>query len=214
MSETTKSCSRCELQLPVERFRHSLGTADGYERHCIDCTTAVPKPKCRKKAAKKAVKTRWGQDKPKTPAQRKAARQDYYQRNRDDILAKARKRREQNPEATREAQKAWYSKNWKRNMVTKAKARAKKQGVLFDITVDDLEFPDVCPVLGCAMSPGHSDRNFRPSLDKIIPELGYTPENSRVISYRANRIKNDGTLEEHQRIAEYMHNHIHGILDT
>jgi hypothetical protein len=43
-----------------------------------------------------------------------------------------------------------------------------------------------------------------PSLDKINPELGYVPGNVAIISYRANRIKNNGTAEEHRLIADWM----------
>jgi hypothetical protein len=34
--------------------------------------------------------------------------------------------------------------------------------------------------------------------------LGYVHGNVRVISNRANRLKSDGTKEEHLKIAEYM----------
>lgn len=35
-----------------------------------------------------------------------------------------------------------------------------------------------------------------PSIDKVIPELGYVRGNVWVISNKANRIKNNATLEE------------------
>lgn len=35
-----------------------------------------------------------------------------------------------------------------------------------------------------------------PTLDKIIPALGYVPGNVWVISHRANTIKSDASLEE------------------
>jgi hypothetical protein len=41
-------------------------------------------------------------------------------------------------------------------------------------------------------------------LDRIIPEEGYVAGNVNVVSYRANRIKNDGTAEEHLKIADWM----------
>ena len=37
-------------------------------------------------------------------------------------------------------------------------------------------------------------------------ELGYTADNIRVISWRANRLKSDGTLEDFIRIAQYLSN--------
>ena len=43
-----------------------------------------------------------------------------------------------------------------------------------------------------------------PTLDKTIPALGYVPGNIAVISWRANRLKNNGTLEELEALVEWM----------
>lgn len=47
-------------------------------------------------------------------------------------------------------------------------------------------------------------RDNSPSLDKLIPDLGYVKGNVAVISWRANRFKSDGTLEEIRMIADWM----------
>ena len=39
-----------------------------------------------------------------------------------------------------------------------------------------------------------------PSLDRIFPESGYTKGNVRVISWRANWIKNNSTIEEIEKL--------------
>lgn len=82
---------------------------------------------------------------------------------------------------------------------------ARKNGVPFTIKVSDVVIPDMCPVLGTPMR--------RPSIDKIIPELGYVPHNVRVISMRANRIKSDATYEELARIAEYVRRSTISVMD-
>ena len=41
-----------------------------------------------------------------------------------------------------------------------------------------------------------------PSLDRIIPSLGYVKGNIRVISFRANTLKNNATLSELELILE------------
>ena len=90
-----------------------------------------------------------------------------------------------------------------------ARYRAKKEGLPFDLSpldLKDLGIPDVCPVLGIPLnkSPGDGKRNDNsPSLDKFIPSLGYVKGNVHVISWKANRLKNDGTPEEWQKIAEW-----------
>lgn len=43
-----------------------------------------------------------------------------------------------------------------------------------------------------------------PSLDRIKPELGYVKGNIRVISFKANSIKNDASIEELRQILQYM----------
>lgn len=79
--------------------------------------------------------------------------------------------------------------------------------VPFNLTWADLEWPIVCPVLGIPIDyfseAGRRDEASC-SFDRIDNTLGYVKGNVRVISWRANRIKNDGTAEEHRKIAEYI----------
>ena len=44
-----------------------------------------------------------------------------------------------------------------------------------------------------------------PSLDKVIPSLGYVKGNIWVISYRANTIKNNCTFEEIEKLYKSLH---------
>lgn len=77
----------------------------------------------------------------------------------------------------------------------------------FTVTMEDLVWPTHCPVLGIELdwfSPRKSENS--PSFDRIDPSKGYVPGNVAIISWRANRIKNDGSAEEHRRIAEWMCN--------
>lgn len=67
--------------------------------------------------------------------------------------------------------------------------------------------PDICPVLGIPINyenKGYTDRNSCPSLDKTIPSLGYTAANTRLISFKANRIKSDATIEEVRKVLAYL----------
>jgi hypothetical protein len=45
-----------------------------------------------------------------------------------------------------------------------------------------------------------------PSLDRINNNLGYVPGNVIVVSDRANRIKNNATIEELEKIVNYYKN--------
>lgn len=79
--------------------------------------------------------------------------------------------------------------------------------------LNDLSLPDVCPALGIKINydgnagakPGWGGRNDdSPSMDRIDSNRGYEPDNIQIISWRANRIKNDSTPEELKLLAEFM----------
>lgn len=73
----------------------------------------------------------------------------------------------------------------------------------FNICPEDIHIPLEYPVLAIPLSASGS-RESRPSLDRFIPANGYVIGNIRVISFRANRIKSDATLEEMRRVLSYM----------
>lgn len=85
---------------------------------------------------------------------------------------------------------------------------ARKREVPFTITLADIpDTPKYCPVfpwikLVRPVGKGRGDHQDGPSVDRIIPELGYIPGNLRIISMRANRLKCDGTVKEMQAIVK------------
>ena len=86
-----------------------------------------------------------------------------------------------------------------------AKRRALCSGLPFNLTIDDIHIPKICPVLGlplevCAGNSGATS----PSLDRIVPSLGYTKGNVLVISGEANRLKSNATLEQLKRLVSYV----------
>lgn len=116
-----------------------------------------------------------------------------------------RKYREVNKEAIAAGQRAAYLKKPEYYVWSTIKARAEKTGIPFDIEVSDIIIPKVCPVLGIELKrfPGRTMRGEAPSVDRLIPKLGYIKGNIDVISFRANRIKSDASIEELRRILEY-----------
>ena len=92
-----------------------------------------------------------------------------------------------------------------------AKRRAKEKGLDFDLTIEDIVIPEYCPVLGVKLKPGigigaagASQKACSPTIDRIDNSRGYTKDNIKVISYRANLLKRDAILEEMRAIADYM----------
>lgn len=84
-----------------------------------------------------------------------------------------------------------------------ARKRALAFGLPFTIEPEDIKINSVCPVLGIPLSED-GNRNNRPSLDRAVPSRGYTPSNIYVISFRANRIKSDASIDELKKIVAYM----------
>lgn len=132
----------------------------------------------------------------------------YKERNRDAVNAAAKDWYNSKPENERkEYSRAKYYKSITRSLLSNAKSRASKHNIPFNITVDDIIVPDVCPVLGIPLvwGAGRGRMNDNsPSLDKIIPDRGYVRGNICVISWRANRLKNDASLRELQAICDYI----------
>ena len=92
-----------------------------------------------------------------------------------------------------------------RNMFRYAKERANKQELPFSITVNDVETPSSCPVFGIKLCYTNSiTKANSPSLDRIIPILGYTKENIVTISHRANTLKSNGSLENFKCLVKYL----------
>ncbi len=88
-------------------------------------------------------------------------------------------------------------------MYHNAQHRAKKKGIPFTISMDDIVIPEVCPLLGIPLVSTSDKTDPRnPSLDQKVPGKGYTPDNIWVISYRANALKWDATLTELKTLVE------------
>lgn len=133
----------------------------------------------------------------KTDEERKAARSETYK-----------KYREANIEDMRHRCRVWYYENLEqvrlKNLFRNARTRAKKLGLEFSITIDDIIIPEYCPIFGIKIESGFdSGRESSPSVDRIVPEKGYTKDNIQVISYLANRVKNNATLDQLIQIGEW-----------
>lgn len=75
----------------------------------------------------------------------------------------------------------------------------------WNISMSDLEWPLICPVLGIPLDWfAESRQENSPSIDRLDSSKGYIKGNVAIMSWRANRIKNDGTAKEHQQIADFL----------
>lgn len=91
----------------------------------------------------------------------------------------------------------WQKQNPERILMYSAKQRAKKNNLPFNLSIEDIIIPEKCPLLGIDLILDN-DRTQpdSPSLDRLIPDLGYVKGNVLVVSHRANTIKNNATPDE------------------
>ena len=93
----------------------------------------------------------------------------------------------------------------KTHMLQWARRRAKVYNLPYNVTPNDFEIPVNCPVLGIKLQAGVGKfHDASPSLERIVPELGYVKGNIHIISYKANRMKNNATLEELEKLVAWL----------
>ena len=147
-------------------------------------------------------------------------RKDRFSRN-----AKKRAAYKANPEYWRNRQKAWREANpeqsrliyerqkakhplspWRR-MVIAAKQRATAKAMPFDLTFEwaSKRWTGFCELTNLPFvvtRENGATAIFSPSLDRIIPVLGYVQTNCRFVLLGINGLKNDGTDEAMYLVAE------------
>lgn len=98
-----------------------------------------------------------------------------------------------------------------------ARSRARAENLPFDLTYEYLLSiaTDECPIFKTPFTWGVSNlgkgktRADTPQLDRIIPELGYVQGNVAFISGKANKMKDNGTMQEHYAIADWIWERTH-----
>jgi hypothetical protein len=92
-----------------------------------------------------------------------------------------------------------------------SKRRAKKDNLDFDLTEDFIKsiWPqnNKCPILDTAFTFGMKSKDALPTIDKVIPQKGYTKGNIVIISFKANSIKSDVTnIELFKKLYDFYKN--------
>lgn len=73
----------------------------------------------------------------------------------------------------------------------RARNRAERKRLPFNIPLKSVIIPEVCPILGIRLVVGEGRAPESPSLDRVVPSRGYVVGNCRVISDQANRLKSN-----------------------
>jgi uncharacterized membrane protein len=157
-------------------------------------------------------------------------KKNWNNRNTDKVAKYKRTYRKRNPEKVKEYTERWKEnnpnkvkeqyrrnkskqivykiKNYPRYLLNRARRRAKQFNLEFDLIIDDVKIPEYCPVLKIPLIAPTIDARKRtnntPTLDRINNSKGYIKNNVFVISWRANRLKDNMTIEEVESLLQYM----------
>lgn len=166
LENQTKVCPRCNRDLPLNSYNKGNGMY-GRRSICRDCEHLI-------------------QNTPERIARR---RELELARRANPEYVKKRNAKDRERIHSSEL-------SYRKSMLRSAKARALKFNLEFNIDLDDIILPKVCPLLNIPLSINSSNKDYSYSLDKIDPKKGYVKGNVWVISFRANKIKNDASLSE------------------
>lgn len=100
------------------------------------------------------------------------------------------------------SKKQWKDKDVKLKILQRTKTRASMHNVEFNLTLEDIYIPAVCPVFKTPFIYGDVDKAA--SIDKVDPSKGYVSGNVRIISNKANRMKSNATNAELKQFAEWV----------
>lgn len=133
----------------------------------------------------------------------------YRTKNRVLLSAKAKERwrKKRNAEGP-----FWNARNLKARLrspakyiLFNAKKNAKEKSLEFNLTEEDIVIPELCPVLGIPLQINvGGSRNNSPSIDRFDSSKGYVKGNINIISWRANDLKSNGTLEEFKGLVRWL----------
>ena len=136
----------------------------------------------------------------------KAKNKEWRRRNKEH-LADYQRRYFSAPGARKRAsewRRKWAARNIEHNLLNAARRTAKVKGLPFNIVLSDIVIPAACPVLGIELQRvGGARTHNSPSIDRIVPSLGYVKGNVIVVSWRANRLKADASREELRKLFEF-----------
>lgn len=101
--------------------------------------------------------------------------------------------------SSKEYHKNYRERNHEQCILSAARNRARKKGIPFNLTVEDIVIPEFCPILGIKLTRNferHGGSFSSASLDKIDPDLGYVKGNVQVLSLLANNMKSNANKEQ------------------
>lgn len=196
-NEIRLRCSRCKVEKPEDEFHRHKTRRTGRHHYCKICHRRNPTPRPRRVASKTPADLilqeghLWCTGCSSEKVIDAFVVNKRHRAGRANWCRACMKRLWQRPEnLARRIERR--DADWPYSLTIECRARARKRGLPFNITKEDLVVPEFCPVLGIRLQPrqGRLADNC-PTVDRVNPAKGYVKGNVAVISWLANRLKSD-----------------------
>jgi hypothetical protein len=183
-----KKCIKCGIEKGLDCFPFRDKEHSGIRNTCYDC-----------------LKVQRHNNYINNKDEKLRKRRLYVLNNKEKIYESNKKYRRKNKEIISIRRKSHRILNKEMLMLACSKKRAHKKGLEFNLTIEDINIPEYCPVLGIKLVfDNYKMLDDSPTLDRIDSKKGYIKGNVCVISSRANQIKSNGSIDEHQKVIDYM----------
>ncbi len=223
-----KKCSKCGIKKSINEFHKNKSKKDGL---CTECKVCHYK---NQKEYQKNAKEKICEYRKKYAEKNKRHLKEYYAQWRKNNKEKIKK----NNIKYKNKKSEYDKKRWKNLSIEEklkemkignmrrdkqrtinpeleiyrvAKKRAINKGLNFNLDIEDIKIPKMCPILKVKFNMfvykqggDFKLKDCRPSIDRIDNTKGYVKGNIAIISYRANRIKSDSTYKELKAIIKWI----------
>ena len=125
---------------------------------------------------------------------------EYYQKNKQKAKEQGKLWRERNKEKNRLCMKESYHRrksdplNIQKFLLKNAKARAIQKGIEFNLKLEDIVLPLVCPIMNIPFN--RNEKRYTYSIDRIDSSKGYIVGNVQWIHKTINQMKWNSSQEE------------------
>jgi hypothetical protein len=197
-AEPTKTCSCCKVEKPASAFWRDGSRKGGLDKYCAECRSSR-NTRARKRGTYDPIESKACND----CRQVKPARDFYLERSKVTGLSCACK----SCVALRQARHRSTHAGRAQSLLCGARTRARARGLPFDLTLEWVEgrlAAGACELTLEAFHFGKPRKGrvhpFAPSVDRIIPERGYTKKNCRIVVAQINLAINEFGQEAFKRL--------------
>lgn len=210
MEILTKKCTKCNQVKNIDDFVKDNRRKDGHGSICKECKRAQDRERYQILKNDKAFVERKNQRNREYKKRHKEQVDSYNAeyRMRPEVVERMREYNQK-----RKSTMSLIDKF--RDMVHRCQHRASEKNIPCSITWKDLQelYIDTCPILEIPLdwnSCTNGRSEYTPSVDRIIPELGYVKGNIRIISNLANMMKSYATKDQLLLFAKNIEKYIKG----